>query len=157
MPWTPSPRHDRPTLRLLPTARRNPPALRRARRGHETHVPGVCGRALGRGEGVITHISADKEPRTGGLDGVVAPPDWESGLCRQVDADLFFAEDGKSHGSHWTIARSICQRCPIKDACLQYAMTTEAGRSNRQRWGMYGGLTPRERYRLELARRKEAA
>ena len=46
-------------------------------------------------------------------------------------------------------ARDICESCPVKKRCLAYAM------ENKERYGMWGGLTPIERRRIErTARRK---
>lgn len=46
-------------------------------------------------------------------------------------------------------ARSICDRCPIKEGCLDHAL------ENKERWGMWGGLTPIERRRIERKERRD--
>ncbi len=38
-------------------------------------------------------------------------------------------------------AKAICQRCSVRDECLAYALATE----NRERHGIWGGMTPEER------------
>ena len=46
-------------------------------------------------------------------------------------------------------ARTICQSCPIMEKCKQYAL------DNKERWGMWGGMTPIERRRVERTERRE--
>lgn len=42
-------------------------------------------------------------------------------------------------------AKTICDRCPVRDNCLDDAMTTEGASDERARAGVRGGLTPKER------------
>ncbi len=58
--------------------------------------------------------------------------------CRGADLDLFFPERGESADS----ARRICAACPVRQPCLDYAIT------NRIVHGIWGGLTERERRAL---------
>jgi WhiB family redox-sensing transcriptional regulator len=62
----------------------------------------------------------------------------ELAACRGVDLDLFFPERGESAES----ARRVCARCPVRQPCLDYAIT------NRIVHGVWGGLTERERRAL---------
>jgi Transcription factor WhiB len=48
-------------------------------------------------------------------------------------------------------AQRICEGCPVRDECLDFAMTAEAGLAASGRYGIAGGLTRRQR--AELARR----
>jgi Transcription factor WhiB len=50
--------------------------------------------------------------------------------------------------SYYDEARQICSLCPVKTACLNYAM------DNKERYGMWGGLTPIERRRIERTARR---
>lgn len=69
-------------------------------------------------------------------------PDWrDSALCAQTDPELFFPDKGGNADP----ARDICRRCPVREECLDYAMTVEL---NSVRYGVYGGHTGRERARL---------
>ena len=78
---------------------------------------------------------------SGGPDfvNIVASPEWmAAGLCRQSDPALFFPESG--HGSE--DARAVCARCPVRAACLAYAL------AHRERYGVWGGLSERQRRHL---------
>lgn len=56
---------------------------------------------------------------------------------------LFYAEDQKLQAS----ARRICNSCPVRDDCLEYAL------ENRIDHGMWGGVSERGRRRLLKQRR----
>jgi WhiB family redox-sensing transcriptional regulator len=73
--------------------------------------------------------------------------DWRLlGLCRQVDPDKWFPEKGASVKD----AKRICQSCPVRLQCLEYAL------ENDERFGVWGGLSERERRRLKRDRRQAA-
>ena len=59
----------------------------------------------------------------------------ELAACRGADLNLFFPERGESAGA----ARQVCAACPVRQACLDYAIT------NRITHGVWGGLPERER------------
>ena len=66
--------------------------------------------------------------------------------CRGVDPDVFYPsseEEGEE-------AKSICRVCPVRESCLEYAL------ANRERDGVWGGATERERRRIIRQRRKSA-
>lgn len=63
----------------------------------------------------------------------------ERGLCAQTDPEAFFPEKGGSTRE----AKRICQGCEVKDRCLEYAL------ANDERFGIWGGLSERERRRLK--------
>ncbi len=60
------------------------------------------------------------------------------GACRGADPDLFFPGNDDDHGE----ALRICRGCPVQEECLDYAL------SARERYGIWGGTTARERRRL---------
>ena len=65
---------------------------------------------------------------------------WQDrGLCAQTDPDAFFPEKGGSTRE----AKRICQGCEVKTECLEYAL------DNDERFGIWGGLSERERRRLK--------
>jgi WhiB family redox-sensing transcriptional regulator len=63
----------------------------------------------------------------------------ENALCAQTDPEAFFPEKGGSTRE----AKRICQGCEVRDACLDYAL------ANDERFGIWGGLSERERRRLK--------
>lgn len=63
----------------------------------------------------------------------------ERALCAQTDPEAFFPEKGGSTRE----AKRICLGCEVKDACLEYAL------ANDERFGIWGGLSERERRRLK--------
>ena len=65
--------------------------------------------------------------------------DWqERALCAQTDPEAFFPEKGGSTRE----AKRICLGCEVKDECLEYALAHD------ERFGIWGGLSERERRRL---------
>lgn len=60
-------------------------------------------------------------------------------LCAQVDGDLWFPERGASVQE----AKRICRLCDVQQECLEYAL------ANGERFGIFGGLTERERRKLK--------
>jgi WhiB family redox-sensing transcriptional regulator len=66
--------------------------------------------------------------------------------CRGLDADIFYpvSDDDASE------AQAICDTCPVRQPCLEHAL------ASREREGIWGGLTERERRRILRQRRKSA-
>ena len=58
--------------------------------------------------------------------------------CRGTDPELFYPEHGASNKE----AKDVCRGCPVRADCLEYALT------NNEKFGIWGGLTERERRRL---------
>lgn len=56
-----------------------------------------------------------------------------------------------------TAAKALCGACPVTAACLDHAMTIEGGAHRSDRHGVWGGLTPAERWRLARARGRPCA
>lgn len=48
-------------------------------------------------------------------------------------------------------AQEICAECPVRGQCLALAMKREEGLKLDGRYGVFGGLTPEQRYALERA------
>ena len=95
---------------------------------------------------------------------------WDNRACEDYAKDKgydpFFPtiidENGEEHlddgtiwasfgdtSAYYTEAKEVCDRCPIKEQCRQYAL------DHRERWGMWGGTTPIERRRVERRERRE--
>ena len=66
--------------------------------------------------------------------------------CADADSDLFFP--GRLEGFRYDAARAICADCPVRTKCLEAAMAVEGNEGAFSRFGMYGGLTPRDRASL---------
>jgi WhiB family redox-sensing transcriptional regulator len=68
--------------------------------------------------------------------------DWRmAALCAETDPDVFYSDRGEG-GGKTRVARSICRRCMVRRACLDYALRHD------ERFGVWGGLSPVERGRL---------
>lgn len=66
--------------------------------------------------------------------------------CRGVDPDIFYpVSDDEAEA-----AKAICAQCTVREACLEFAL------ANRERDGVWGGATERERRRIVRQRRKSA-
>ncbi len=58
--------------------------------------------------------------------------------CLDADPEAFFPEKGGSTRE----AKRICAACPVRDECLEHAL------SNEERFGIWGGYSERERRRM---------
>lgn len=76
------------------------------------------------------------------LAAVGEEPEWhERALCAQTDPEAFFPEKGGSTRE----AKKICTGCEVRSECLSYALAHD------ERFGIWGGLSERERRRLKRA------
>ena len=74
------------------------------------------------------------------IGGAATDEQWqERALCAQTDPEAFFPEKGGSTRE----AKRICMGCEVRDACLEYALAHD------ERFGIWGGLSERERRRLK--------
>ncbi|MFF2556315.1 WhiB family transcriptional regulator [Nocardia sp. NPDC058058] len=68
------------------------------------------------------------------------PESWhQQALCTQTDPEAFFPDKGGSTRE----AKRVCGSCEVRRQCLDYALAHD------QRFGIWGGLSPRERRRYE--------
>lgn len=66
--------------------------------------------------------------------------EWQGrALCAQTDPEAFFPEKGGSTRE----AKRVCLACEVRVECLEYAL------ANDERFGIWGGLSERERRRLK--------
>ncbi|TDC96379.1 WhiB family transcriptional regulator [Saccharopolyspora aridisoli] len=66
--------------------------------------------------------------------------EWqERALCAQTDPEAFFPEKGGSTRE----AKRICAGCEVRSECLEYALQHD------ERFGIWGGLSERERRKLK--------
>ncbi len=70
----------------------------------------------------------------------------DSAACRGIDPDVFYPVSDEEAEA----AKSICAICPVREPCLEYAL------ANRERDGVWGGATERERRRMIRQRRRSA-
>ena len=63
----------------------------------------------------------------------------ERSLCAQTDPEAFFPEKGGSTRE----AKKVCVGCDVRSECLEYAL------ANDERFGIWGGLSERERRKLK--------
>ena len=72
---------------------------------------------------------------------------WRSlGACRGLDPELFFPETEDQAD----VAKMVCQGCDVRVSCLEHAL------ASREKVGVWGGTTERERRRLIRQRRRIA-
>lgn len=72
----------------------------------------------------------------------------EHATCRSVGPDPWFPEHGVSSRE----AQKICRTaCPVVMECLQYAL------DNRERNGVWGGMTYRQRLKYQQQQKGQAA
>jgi WhiB family transcriptional regulator, redox-sensing transcriptional regulator len=75
-----------------------------------------------------------------GLFGPAEEQTWqERALCAQTDPEAFFPEKGGSTRE----AKRICSTCEVRSECLEYALEHD------ERFGIWGGLSERERRRVK--------
>jgi WhiB family redox-sensing transcriptional regulator len=67
---------------------------------------------------------------------------WQDrALCAHTDPEAFFPEKGGSTRE----AKRVCRSCEVRAKCLEYALERD------ERFGVWGGLSERERRRLKRA------
>lgn len=72
---------------------------------------------------------------------------WRSlGACRGLDPEMFFPDTEDKADE----AKSICQGCDVRIACLEHAL------ASREKVGIWGGTSERERRRILRHRRRTA-
>lgn len=62
--------------------------------------------------------------------------------CRGADPDLFFPERGASTRT----AKSICRECSVQTMCLEFAIVSS------EKFGIWGGMSERERRKIRRER-----
>jgi WhiB family transcriptional regulator, redox-sensing transcriptional regulator len=72
----------------------------------------------------------------------------EYAACRGVDPELFFP----ARGGDTATPKAICAGCPVRLDCLEYAMSPPV-----EKFGIWGGVSERERRRIRSQRRSRPA
>lgn len=77
------------------------------------------------------------------LLGATPPPHiTDNAACKGIDPALFYP--GRGHSV--TEAKAVCEGCPVKAECLEWAL------DNGEKYGIWGGLSERERRRIRRDR-----
>lgn len=71
---------------------------------------------------------------------------WDLGACRGLDASVFYPDDDDDAED----AKSVCATCAVQSTCLEYALSV------REKAGVWGGATERDRRRMIRQRRRTA-
>jgi WhiB family transcriptional regulator, redox-sensing transcriptional regulator len=82
------------------------------------------------------------------IDLMIQPADrpWQrQANCMGVDPDLFFPERGASTRE----AKEVCRGCVVREDCLEFAL------ANGEKFGIWGGLSERERRKIRRRRALE--
>lgn len=66
--------------------------------------------------------------------------------CHNLPVELFYPEK-----SEWLAPRLVCEKCPVREPCLEHALTHD------ETTGMWGGFTPGERSRIAHERTSGSA
>jgi WhiB family redox-sensing transcriptional regulator len=115
-------------------------ALRQSSPPMETALPLV---PLGNGARFYRSVAADQAAVN---DYFAQPEDdtkwYAKALCSQTDLDVFFPEKGESVRD----AKKVCVECEVKQECLAEAI------QNNEEYGVWGGLSERERHKLSRHR-----
>lgn len=81
-------------------------------------------------------------------------PNWtEEAACRGMGPDRFYPTDSEDDDDTEVAvaAKAVCESCPVREDCLTTAIET------REQYGIWGGMTSRERRRMiRRARRARA-
>jgi WhiB family transcriptional regulator, redox-sensing transcriptional regulator len=68
----------------------------------------------------------------------------QNAACQGLDPDIFYPPSDEEAVS----AKSVCESCPVRQPCLEFALSV------REKDGVWGGCTERERRRIIRQRRR---
>ncbi|HEX7131754.1 MAG TPA: WhiB family transcriptional regulator [Iamia sp.] len=75
-------------------------------------------------------------------------PPWKGqAACKGLDPTIFYPSDD---ADECLDAKAVCAQCPVADLCLEHALGV------REKEGIWGGCTERERRRIIRQRRRSA-
>ena len=66
--------------------------------------------------------------------------------CRGLDPEIFYPATDEEAGA----AKAVCGQCAVRETCLEHAL------GSRERDGVWGGATEKERRRIIRQRRRSA-
>ena len=70
----------------------------------------------------------------------------ERGACKGLEPSIFYPDDDSEAAD----AKAVCESCNVRVACLEHALSV------REKQGVWGGATERERRRIIRQRRRTA-
>jgi WhiB family transcriptional regulator, redox-sensing transcriptional regulator len=74
---------------------------------------------------------------------------WRSAAaCKGLDPQIFYPLEDDLDGE--AAAKAVCEVCAVREACLEHAL------GRREKDGVWGGATERERRRIIRQRRRSA-
>ncbi len=81
--------------------------------------------------------------------GIRAPWEFESPSCAGLGLDTFYVEDEENPRVyvHIKTVVKMCESCVHKIECAEWGI-------NKERWGIWGGLTPKQRENIRRSRRR---
>lgn len=92
---------------------------------------------------------ATNHTSAGGRDVTITDISWrQKGACQGLDPAVFFPDEGDEVSAEVAIA--VCGTCDVRIACLEHAL------ASREKEGVWGGTTERERRRIIRQRRRTA-
>ena len=92
----------------------------------------------GRSETSVTDLMSDLQ---------TTPPWRRQAACKGLDPTIFYPSDDEDECLD---AKAVCAQCPVVDLCLEHALGV------REKEGIWGGCTERERRRIIRQRRRSA-
>jgi WhiB family redox-sensing transcriptional regulator len=70
----------------------------------------------------------------------------QNAACRGLDPEIFYPADDEEAAA----AKAVCAECHVREICLEHAL------GSRERDGVWGGATEKERRRIIRQRRRSA-
>lgn len=70
----------------------------------------------------------------------------QQAACQGLDPEIFYPQSDEEAGA----AKAVCGQCAVQHACLEHAL------GSRERDGVWGGATEKERRRIIRQRRRSA-
>ncbi|HEV3226197.1 MAG TPA: WhiB family transcriptional regulator [Acidimicrobiales bacterium] len=70
----------------------------------------------------------------------------QQSACRGLDPEIFYPPSDEEA----EVAKTVCMGCSVRQACLEHAL------GSRERDGVWGGCTEKERRRIVRQRRRTA-
>lgn len=92
-------------------------------------------------------LGPGRSERTPVTDPTTIPPWRRQAACKGLDPTIFYPSDDDDECLD---AKAVCAQCPVVDLCLEHALGV------REKEGIWGGCTERERRRIIRQRRRSA-